>query len=106
MKLLLDECLPKRLKNDLSEHDVLTVDEADLKGLKNGELLRTAVARKFEAIITVDRGMQFQQNLPHLELALVVLIATPCRYPQLKRLVPRVLQALENIKRGEAKVLG
>lgn len=91
MKLSLDECVPQRLKHDFPEHNVSTVAELGLCGLKNGELLR-AVAEEFNVLITVDRGMQFQQNLASFDLALIILIAKPCRYPQLKLLVPRVHQ--------------
>ena len=72
MKLLLDECAPKRLKYDFHGHEIQTVEDVGLKGLKNGELLRAA-AEQFDVLITVDRRMQFQQNLFQFNLALVVL---------------------------------
>ena len=100
MKLLLDECIPKRLKRDFTGHDISTVDDVGLRGVKNGALLRAA-AEQFDVLITVDRRMPFQQNLAGLNLALVILIAKPNRYPELKLLVPKALQALETIKAGE-----
>jgi predicted nuclease of predicted toxin-antitoxin system len=100
MKLLLDECTPRRLKRDFTGHQVFTVDEIGLKGVKNGALLRAAAGR-FDILITVDRRMPLQQNLATLDLALVVLIAKPNRYPELKLLVPKALQALTTIKAGE-----
>jgi predicted nuclease of predicted toxin-antitoxin system len=57
MKLLLDECTPNRLRLDFPGHEVQTVEQAGLKGLKNGALIRQASSR-FEVLITVD------QNLP------------------------------------------
>ena len=78
MKLLLDECVPRRLKNDLKEHDVQTVDE--LKGVLDAEVLRAAAAQAFDVFITVDRRIPFQQNLLQFNLALMVLAADPCRY--------------------------
>jgi len=45
MKLLLDECAPKSLQNDFPDHEIRTLDEVGLKGLKNGELLRPPLAR-------------------------------------------------------------
>jgi predicted nuclease of predicted toxin-antitoxin system len=100
MKLLLDECVPQRLKHDFPEHNVSTVAELGLCGVKNGELLRAA-AEDFDVLITVDRGMPLQQNLAKFDLALIILIAKPCRYPQLKSLVPRVLSALDQIESGD-----
>jgi predicted nuclease of predicted toxin-antitoxin system len=93
MKLLLDECVPKRLRNDFPGHEVSTIEEVGLKGLKNGELLRAA-AEQFDALITVDRRMPTQQNLAQFNLALIVPIARPCRYQQLKLLAPKALEHL------------
>ena len=56
MKLLLDECTPKRLRLDFSGHTVHTVEEAGLKELKNGELLRVA-SSKFDVLITVNKNI-------------------------------------------------
>jgi hypothetical protein len=42
VKLLLDECVTRQLKNDLAVHQVHTVDEAGFKGLENGDLLKAA----------------------------------------------------------------
>ena len=91
MKLLLDECTPKRLKPDFIGHQVFTVDDVGLKGVKNSALLRAA-AGQFDVLITVDRRMPFQQNLATFHLALVILIAKPNRYPELKLLLPKALQ--------------
>ncbi len=71
MKLLLDECAPKRLRNDFSGHEIWTVEEVGLKGLKNGDLLRAA-AEQFDVVITVDRRMPTQQNVSQFNLALIV----------------------------------
>ena len=101
MKLLLDECAPKRLRNDFPDHEIRTLEEVGLKGLKNGEMLSAAVSQGFEALITVDRRMPFQQNLAQHTLALIILVATPCRYEQLKLLVTKALVALATIRSGE-----
>jgi predicted nuclease of predicted toxin-antitoxin system len=48
MKILLDECIPRKLKNALPEHECQTVPEAGLAGLKNGRLLSLAEKAGFE----------------------------------------------------------
>ena len=101
MKLLLDECAPKRLRNDFPGHEIRTVEEVGLKGLKNGELLRAA-AEQFDVLLTVDRRMPSQQNISQFNLALIVLIARPCRYAQLKLLVPRALNIWRQSKQGKS----
>jgi predicted nuclease of predicted toxin-antitoxin system len=105
MKLLLDECTPKRLRNHFEGHEVLTVDEVGLKGVLNGELLRGAIEQNFEVLITVDRRIPFQHDLSQYNLAVVILVAAPCRYAQLKLLAPSALIALETIKPGAVIVV-
>jgi predicted nuclease of predicted toxin-antitoxin system len=101
MKLLLDECTPKRLKLDFAPHQVFTVVEVGLNGVKNGELLRAAMGHGMDVLITVDRKMPFQQNLANLQMAVLVLVAHPCRYPELKLLVPKAMESIQTIKAGD-----
>jgi predicted nuclease of predicted toxin-antitoxin system len=42
MKILIDECVPRKLKRHLSDHECITVPEAGLAGKDNGELLSAA----------------------------------------------------------------
>lgn len=100
MRLLLDECTPRRLKRDFAGHAVSTVEEAGLKGLKNGQLLRAA-AGNFDVLITVDQNLPQQQNLSPLNLSILLLIAVSNRYEDLDPLVPKALDALEQIAPGE-----
>lgn len=44
MKVLLDECVPRKLRRELREHEVLTVTERGWSGVENGELLALAEA--------------------------------------------------------------
>jgi hypothetical protein len=63
MRLLLDECLPRKLKNHLPEHECSTVPEQGWAGKKNGELLLLAEKSGFEIFLTLDRGVEYEQNL-------------------------------------------
>jgi hypothetical protein len=63
MRLLPDECLPRRLKRAFKGHDVSTVLERGWQGKKNGDLLATAEPF-FDVLITVDKGIRYQQNGP------------------------------------------
>ena len=105
MKLLLDECVTRYLKADLAhEHTILTVDETGYKGLKNGELLKTA-AVDFEVLVTVDKGIKKQHNFAAIDLGVLLLRAKSNRYADLKRLNPDALEALKIIKSGEVVVI-
>jgi predicted nuclease of predicted toxin-antitoxin system len=62
MRILLDESLPRRLEQELSGHEVQTVQSRGWAGLKNGELLRLASA-EFQALLTGDQNLEYQQNM-------------------------------------------
>jgi len=74
MNLLLDECVPKRLNRHFAGHHVFTVEEAGLKGFKNGALLRAAEG-EYEVLATVDRNIPKQQNLARHNIAILILVA-------------------------------
>jgi len=101
MKLLLDECVTHDLKADLVGHEVHTVEDAGLKGLENGELLK-AIAGVYEVLITVDRNIPYQQSIASLPIAVLILAGRRNSYAHLKPLLPRALAVLETIKPGEA----
>jgi hypothetical protein len=100
MKLLLDECVVRDLKRDLAGHEVLTVVEAGFGGLENGQLLRAAAA-KYDVFITVDRNLQFQQNIGSLQIAVLILTSTGITYADLKPLVPKILNQLSITQPGQ-----
>jgi hypothetical protein len=68
MRLLLDESVPKRLGKYLPRHEVMTVVEMGWGGTKNGALLKLA-GSSFDAFVTVDKNLPYQQNLPTLPVA-------------------------------------
>jgi len=105
MKVLLDECVTRYLKRDFVGHEVLTTEEAGFKGLKNGRLLQAA-GGQYEVLVTVDQKLQYQQNLKHFTIAIIVLKAKRSTYPMLKPLMPQVLKTLEKIKPCEIVVVG
>jgi hypothetical protein len=100
MRLLLDECVTRRVKPDFVGHEMFTVEEAGLKGLKNGELLH-AMSGRFDALITVDRNLPFQQNLSSIDFAIIILVTKRNRREELSALVPQALLALRTIRPGD-----
>jgi predicted nuclease of predicted toxin-antitoxin system len=105
MKLLLDENLPKRLKQDFTEHEIYTATEKGWTGVSNGQLLELLIEGKFDALLTFDKNLQYQQNFTRYSIAVIVLNATDNRYQTLKRLVPKVIDLLrQTLKPGPNKV--
>jgi hypothetical protein len=105
MKLLLDECVPEMLSGALAGHQVFTIAEAGLKGLSNGSLLKTA-AETFDALLTIDRGFEHQQNLANLPIAVLVVRAPSNRIADLVPKIPAILNALERISPREFMKVG
>jgi predicted nuclease of predicted toxin-antitoxin system len=79
VRILLDECLPKRLKRDLVGHEAQTVPEMGWASKTNGELLALAESG-FDVFLTVDRNLSFQQEITRFNVAVVVLVAKGNRY--------------------------
>ena len=90
MKLLLDENLPKRLKQDFLDHQVYTVREKSWNGIKNGELLKLLLENNFDALLTFDKNLQHQQNFLKYTIAVFVLSAKMNTYEELTKLTPIV----------------
>jgi hypothetical protein len=97
MRVLLDECVPKRLRAELAEHTVSTVAEAGWGGIKNGQLLSLSATR-FDCFLTVDRNLQFQQNVSALPIAVIVVRSLNNRYTSLVAVMPKVREALLSIE--------
>jgi len=106
MRLLLDECVPRRLKRDLVGHDVWTVAEMGWSSKRNGELLKLMLAERFAALLTVDQNLEFQQNVRQSGIAVVVVASRTNRLKELRPLVPQMLAALERVSAGDLIQVG
>lgn len=97
MHILIDECLPKKLKRELLGHTVFTVQEKGWVGMKNGELLRRT-ENEFNVWVTANQNIEYQQNIKQFDIAVVVLVALRNELEALLPLVSqlqRVLQAIQ-----------
>ena len=106
MRLLLDESLPRRLRTHFASHDVSTVGDMGWLGVKNGELLRLA-GLNFDAFITPDRNLRYQQNLSTVPVSVVVVVAPSNELAALLPLVPAIERVLDSLQpRGLIEVGG
>jgi hypothetical protein len=105
VKLLLDECVPKRLARELSGHEVKHVTEMGWATINNGRLL-TLAEQSFEVFLTVDRNLSFQQHLPRFRIAVLMVRAKSNRLEDLRPLVPRIRSALLKCKMGRVTTVG
>ncbi|GCA88782.1 DUF5615 family PIN-like protein [Microcystis aeruginosa] len=98
MRLLLDECIDRRLMREFTGYNIKTVPQMGWTGIKNGQLLGLA-SQEFDIFITVDKNLPFEQNLPQFNLAIIILQS------QSNRLVPKVLEVLATVTKGTATVV-
>jgi hypothetical protein len=105
LKILLDECVDRRLAREIEGHEVTATQQQGWSGIDNGKLLRLAAA-DFDIFLTVDRNLSFQQSVVDFDIAVVVLRATSNRIVALKALVPEILEALPQTKPGQVTWIG
>jgi PIN like domain len=101
MRILLDECVPRPLKRELSQYDVKTVTEMGWAGTKNGALLKQMQQEQFTILLTTDQNLRYQQNLEQAGVAVVVMVAPSNRLPDLIPLIPQVCDVLDQIAPGQ-----
>jgi predicted nuclease of predicted toxin-antitoxin system len=101
MRILMDECLDERLRNSFSDHDCQTARYAGFAGLKNGDLLDAAESAKFDILLTVDQGMEYEQNLIGRKIAIITFHAKSNRLKDLLPLVPACLTLLSSTRPGK-----
>jgi predicted nuclease of predicted toxin-antitoxin system len=106
MKILLDECIPRRLKNALPDHECQTVPEAGLAGQKNGLLLTLAEGAGFDLFLTMDKGLQYQQNLAGRSIAIVIVRARSNRLEDLLPHLDACRSIMSSIQPGEVRRVG
>ena len=98
MKFLFDQGTPVPLRNHLSNHAVETAYEKGWSNLKNGDLLTRAESDGFNALITTDQNLPYQQNLTGRKISVVVLMTTS--WPRIKNHIALVVQAIDNLRPG------
>ena len=94
MKLLLDENIPKKLKSDLIDFEVYTVQEMGWNGKQNGELLELMISNGFEAFITADKNLKNQQNFKKYPIPVLTLNVTLLTYQHMFNLLPELRRLL------------
>lgn len=101
MRVLLDENLPHQLRPLFADSiEVITVGYRGWNGKENGELLRMAAA-EFDAFVTTDRGILYEQNLKEIDLGIVLLEANRNHYEALALLIPHVNTVLKTLQKGQ-----
>jgi predicted nuclease of predicted toxin-antitoxin system len=105
VNVLLDECLPARLRLLLTGHSVTTVPRRGWAGIENGDLLRLA-EKEFDVFLTVDRKLSTQQKLTKFDITIMLIRARSNRLEAIRPLVPELLETLSRVKRRTLVTVG
>ena len=98
MKILFDQGTPAPLRRALTDHSVSTAYEMEWTQLNNGALLRAA-EQQFDVFITTDRNLRYQQSIPGLRLAILVLPTT--NWSEIRINQDAVIAAIGKLRPGD-----
>ena len=98
MNILFDGCVPRALRKFLAGHQVQTAQQLDWGELQNGDLIRAA-EEKFDALVTADKNIRYQQNVTGRKIAILVLPTN--RWPVLQTMTGRIADVVNGLKAGD-----
>ena len=105
MKILLDECVTKRLKPMLLPHEVFTVREMGWSGIKNGKLMSLCSENSFDILLTIDKNLQYQQNLIKYSVTIVIFDSSSADISELSKFVTIFLSQITSFEKQRAYLL-
>ncbi|MBC7571256.1 MAG: DUF5615 family PIN-like protein [Spirosoma sp.] len=105
MKILLDECVTKHLKPYLPDHDVYTVRQMEWSGIKNGKLMTLCVENGVDILLTIDKNLQYQQNLDKYPVTVVVLNSFSSKVEDLALFIPSFDAQVGSFERHRAYLI-
>ena len=100
MKILLDECVNRKLKSRLAGIETYTVAEMNWRSLRNGNLMRAAIENKFDVLLTVDKNLEYQQNMDKYDIVVVVFDVLKNTIQLLETLVPAFITQMPTFEKG------
>jgi Domain of unknown function (DUF5615) len=106
MRILLDECIPRKLMYSLSPHQCRSVPEEGWAGKKNGDLLALAENAGFQVFLTLDRGIEYQQNLQSRNIAVLLIRTKSNRLADLLQRVAEIRAMLDILQPGQLAKIG
>ncbi len=98
MRILFDQGTPLPLRKYLADHTVLSAFEMGWSELENDDLLAAAESEGFDALITTDQNLRYQQNLSERRIAIIVLLTT--NWPRIEKNVSTVHDAVAKTSEG------
>jgi hypothetical protein len=105
MRILLDECITKRVKKYLIGLDVTTVSERGWSGIKNGKLMRLCIEHQIDILLTIDKNLIHQQNISSLSITIVVLNTPSSKSESIKEYLPNFLALINSFEKSRSYII-
>lgn len=105
MKILLDECITKRLIFYLKEFEIFTVSQMKWNGIKNGKLMSLCADNSFDLLLTIDKNLMFQQNLDKYKLTIAVLNSSSSKIEELILFLPSLKAQITKLEKFKAYII-
>jgi hypothetical protein len=106
VKVLLDECIHRKFMAAFASHDCTTVWDAGMAGKTNGTLLSLAEKAGFNVFMTMDKGLQYQQNLTDRRISVIVIRSRSNRLHDLLPFAEACCAAITSAQPGEVVRVG
>lgn len=99
-RVLLDENLPRKLRGELTECVVGTVQKEGWGSFKNGALLSRAQTN-FDVFLSGDSNLKDQQNVARFDIGIVVIRTVSLRFRVIVRAIEEIRAAVARVRPGE-----
>ena len=107
MKILLDECVPRKIKFLFAAEGIFCekVRDAGWSGKENGELLSLA-EQQYQILVTIDKNIKHQQNLAGRDISILIIRTVSNDYEDIRHFIPAAVEALKSIRPGQFVEIG
>jgi hypothetical protein len=99
MRILIDECVDPRVKQLLNDHQAVTVHDRGWGTLEDGALLMVA-QEQFDPLLTIDRGLEFQQNIAKFRIGILVVHVPKNQIAYYRAIRKELVAALPRVRPG------
>ncbi|MCF6245591.1 MAG: hypothetical protein L3J43_11230 [Sulfurovum sp.] len=100
MKIIIDECLPKRVTNFFKNDEAWTVPQIGLGGYKDSALLDELDKRNIDIFITIDGNIEHQQQFKNRRFGTIVIRSVSNRFSDLKQFEDALTETAKSLQAG------
>lgn len=104
VRVLLDTCVPHRLRRELTDADVVTAQYIGFTELADAALL-AAIDGRMDVLVTMDTNLPYQNDLTKRSFAVIVVRVAVQNTRALRPLIPAIREAIRTTAPGEVCIV-